>query len=136
VTKEGAVVSTLADGRQEDDDENDDVETGFTDGSLANARFNRPQNVVVVSNDDIFVADSENHTIRVINRRTSSARFTGTGRQNLQTSRGRTRVQLAKRLALDTEENLLVADSGNHAIRRVTMEGTVITVADTGEKRV
>ena len=36
-------------------------------------------------------------------------------------------------LALDAEENLLVSDSGNHAIRRVTMEGAVSTVADNGE---
>ena len=37
-------------------------------------------------------------------------------------------------LALDAEENLLVADSGNNAIRRVTMAGAVSTVAGNGEK--
>ncbi len=53
VTKEGAVVSTLAGGRQEDDDENDDFEAGFADGPGANARFNGPMDVVVTVNGDI-----------------------------------------------------------------------------------
>jgi hypothetical protein len=57
VTKEGVVVSTLADDRQEDDDENDDVEASFTDGQGANTCFNEPIGVVVSANDDIFVTD-------------------------------------------------------------------------------
>jgi DNA-binding beta-propeller fold protein YncE len=66
VAKEGAVVSTLAGGRQEDDEENDGVEEGFADGHGASARFNQPQGVVVAANGDIFVADTGNHAIRVI----------------------------------------------------------------------
>ena len=38
VAKEGSVVSTLAGGRQENDEENDDVEEGFGDGHGANWR--------------------------------------------------------------------------------------------------
>jgi hypothetical protein len=37
-------------------------------------------------------------------------------------------------LALDAEENLLVADYGNNAIRHVTMAGVVGTVTDNGEE--
>ena len=66
VAKEGAVVSTLAGGRQEDDEENGDVETGFPDGTGVNPHFSWPQGVVVVANGDIFVSDSKNHAIRVI----------------------------------------------------------------------
>ena len=54
VTKEGAVVSTLAGGRQEGDDEDDGVDAGFADGTGANARFNGPQGVVVAANGDIL----------------------------------------------------------------------------------
>ena len=57
VTKEGAVVSTLAGGRQEDDDENDDVEASFADGQGVNTSFNESIGVVVSANDDIFVTD-------------------------------------------------------------------------------
>ena len=41
VTKEGAVVSTLTGGRQENDDE-ENVEEVFVDGQGANTRFNIP----------------------------------------------------------------------------------------------
>jgi sugar lactone lactonase YvrE len=65
VSKEGAVVSTLAGGRQEDDDENDDendVEV-FADGQGQNARVKFPTSVVVAANGDIFVSDFYNSAI-------------------------------------------------------------------------
>ena len=45
VTKEGAVVSTLTGGRQENDDENDEenVEEVFVDGQESNARIQVPE---------------------------------------------------------------------------------------------
>ena len=36
-------------------------------------------------------------------------------------------------LARDKDGSILVADTGNHAVRRVTMEGDVSTVAGNGE---
>ena len=124
VTKEAAVVSTLAGGRQEDDDENDEVETGFADGQGANARFNRPQGVVVASNGDIFVADSGNHAIRVITPQGAVRTLCGNRQPGYADAQGAdARFFYPRGLALDAEENLLVADWGNHAIRRVTMTG-------------
>jgi hypothetical protein len=88
VTKEGATVNTLADGRQEDDGENDDVEGDFEDDPGSNAHLNGPTDVVVSVNGDIFVSDHENHAIRVITPQVAVR----TGRQCLQTRRGRTRA--------------------------------------------
>ncbi len=135
VAKEGAVVSTLADGRQEDDDENDGVEAGFADGQGANARFNRPQGVVVAANGDIFVSDSDNHAIRVITPQGAVHTLCGNGQAGFADAQGAdSRFNDPCDLALDAEENLLVADCGNHAIRRVTMAGAVSIVAGNGEE--
>ena len=135
VSKEGAVVSTLAGSRQEDDDENDEVEAGFTDGQGANARFNEPIGVVVAANGDIFVADSENHAIRVITPQGAVRTLCGNGQAGFADAQGAdARFSDPRGLALDAEENLLVADSGNYAIRRVTMAGAVSTVAGNGEE--
>lgn len=38
---------------------------GFKDGNFENARFNAPQGVCVL-NEDIYVADNENHAIRKV----------------------------------------------------------------------
>jgi hypothetical protein len=45
-----------------------------------------------------------------------------------------TRFNFSYGLTLDVEENLMVSDFGNNAIRRVTMTGEVSTVAVNGEK--
>ena len=69
VTKEGATVSTLADGRQENDDENDEE----NDAEASQTGFELPLNVVVAANGDIFVSDRYNHAIRVIKNKKSMA---------------------------------------------------------------
>ena len=40
---------------------------GFLDGSLLEAEFNNPQSVVVTSSGVVYVADTNNHRIRLIN---------------------------------------------------------------------
>jgi hypothetical protein len=81
VVKEGAVVSTPAGDRQEDDEENDGVEKGFADGTGANTRFNDPMVVVVAANGDIFVAERENHVIRVITPQVAVRILCGNGQE-------------------------------------------------------
>ena len=79
VTKEGAVVSTLADDRQENDEENAEVEAGFADGTGANACFNQPMGLVVATNGDIVVSDCSNHAIRVITPQDAVRTLCGNG---------------------------------------------------------
>jgi sugar lactone lactonase YvrE len=136
LTKEGAVVSTLAGGRLDNDDENDEenVEERFGDGQGANARFKCPGGVVVAANGDIFVSDRYNHAIRVLTPQGAVRTLCGNGQAGFADAQGAdARFNYPCGLALDAEENLLVADSGNNAIRRVTMAGAVSTVAGNGE---
>jgi hypothetical protein len=131
VAKEGAVVSTLAGGRQEEDDEDDDVEEGFADGSGENARFHGPIGVVVAANFDIFVSDCQNNAISIITPQGAVRTLCGNGQAGLADAQGAgARFNEPHGLALDAEENLLVADGCNHAIRRVPAGGRWVQPRD------
>ena len=129
VTREGAVVSTLA----------GNMQAGFADGQGANARFNQPYNVVVAANGHFIVSDTGNHSIRVITPQGVVRTLCGNGQAGFADGHGAAaRFNCPCGLALDQEGNLLVADYGNSAIRLVTtgmtMAGVVITVAGNGVK--
>lgn len=105
-------------------------QAGTTDGTGASARFRAPAGAAVVG-DNVFVADTGNHTIRIINAAngvvTTLAGFPGvSGTVDGAGSAARfTNPQGIVAVGTD----LYVADAGNHAIRRVTAAGDVTTFA-------
>ena len=67
--------------------------------------------------------------IRVITPQVVVRTLCGNGQSGFEDAQGAdARFNCPVGLALDVEENLLVADCRNNAIRRVTMTGTVSTV--------
>lgn len=104
---------------------------GFADGAAADATFNFPSGVAVGSDGSIWVADSSNHTIRRVapNGQVStvagSALLSGDADGPASTARFRS----PSGLAFDGNGNLLVADTGNHTLRRLSAGGEVTTVA-------
>ena len=91
--------------------------------------------MVVAVNGDIFVSDISNHVIHVITPQDAVRTLCGNRQAGFSDAQGpEARFNDPCGLALDTEENLLVADCGNHAIRRVMMTGAVSTVAINGEE--
>jgi streptogramin lyase len=93
VDRDGNVVvavSTLAGGRQEDDDENDDendVEV-FADGQGQNARVKFPTSVVVAANGDIFVSDFYLSAIRVVTPQGAVRTLCGNGQAGFADAQG------------------------------------------------
>ncbi len=94
---------------------------GNIDGSYEQAQFNRPQGVML-SDDTLYVADTENHTIRRVNLSTQQVEtIAGTGQQygvvRTSTSGPATQVALSSPwdLAL-SENNLYIAMAGTHRI--------------------
>lgn len=108
-----------------------DTEPGATDGVGATARFNQPAGLAGLADGAIALADSANATIR----RLSTTGFVTTlagapGSRGANDGLGRAATFNAPvALALDASGNLLVADSLNHAIRRVAPGGSVTTLA-------
>ncbi len=116
------VVSTLA----------GDGVAGFADGPAAQARFDAPMGVAVDSTGRVYVADTYNDRIRVIEP-DGTVRTAAGGEQpgNVDGFGAGTRLDTPVALALDSHGNLLIADLYNNAIRRLSPDGMLRTqVAD------
>jgi streptogramin lyase len=105
--------------------------TGAADGPRTNALFSDPADLAIAPDGTIYVADSANHTIRRIATNGLVSTFAGAaGTNGFANGPGAdARFDSPTGLALDTAGNLLVADTGNHTVRRITPTGVVNTLA-------
>lgn len=111
---------------------------GFNDNStpLA-ASLNYPAGLAVDSAGSLYVADAWNHIVRKITQPLSDkAQITtvaGTGLMNGFTGDGKAArnalLNFPYGVAFDTQGNLLIADSGNHRIRKIDAQGIITTIA-------
>ncbi|MBD0372175.1 MAG: gluconolaconase [Pyrinomonadaceae bacterium] len=110
-----------------------DGSPGFNDGALGQARFADPFGVAVDSRGDVYVSDAgSNNRIRKITPEGMVTTLAG-GEEGFQDGQGAgARFNTPSALALDASGNLFVADTGNNAIRKVTPEGLVTTIAGSG----
>lgn len=105
--------------------------SGSADGTGAAARFNAPSGVAVNSVGTVYVADTFNHTIRVVNSAGTVTTLAGSpGVSGIADGIGATaRFTYPSGVAVDFSGVLYVADTANHAIRRVQPDGTVTVFA-------
>ena len=106
---------------------------GFADGAGSTAQFNQPVGLVISSTGVLFVTDSGNHRIRAIDSAGVVSTYSGLGTPGFTDG-----IATAARflnpagLAIDGTGILYLADSGNHRIRKVALDGSVSTLAGTG----
>jgi sugar lactone lactonase YvrE len=104
---------------------------GFADGAAAEARFNTPNGVAVDSAGAIYVADTGNHVIRRIAPNGTVTTLAGTPRTSgtADGTGAAARFTFPYGLDVDANNEIIVADTSNHTIRRVTQGGVVTTIA-------
>lgn len=105
--------------------------SGTNDGAGSAARFSSPEGVTVDGSGNLYVADTDNHTIRKITPAgmvTTLAGLAGTSGGG-DGAGSVAQFQYPSDLAVDSAGNLYVADTDNHTIRKVTPAGLVGTVA-------
>ena len=108
--------------------------SGFADGAGGAARFNGPVGVAVARDGRIFVADTYNDRIRVIDTAGNVTTLAGGGDPGFVDGPGNdARFDTPCGLAISADGSLLVADTGNHRLRRVALDSTVTTLAGNGE---
>jgi len=106
---------------------------GFSDGLPTTAQFNQPVGLAMSTTGILYVADSNNHRIRAIGANGEVTTFSGLGLAGF-TDGIATAARFDKPvgLAIDASGTLYVADSGNHRIRKIALDGASSTLAGTG----
>ena len=106
---------------------------GFADGSPTAAMFNSPQGIAVGPSGAVYVADTANNRIRRIAANGNVTTLAGDGTPGLQNGAGnQARFNAPQGIAVDSDGNVYVADTGNSAVRKIDAAGTVTTVAGDG----
>ena len=108
-----------------------DGQRGNSDGDRARALFNGPVGVAVASRGRIFVADTYNDRIRLIENGMVST-YAGSSRGFHEGMGSEAQFDTPLGVAV-WKDKLLVADAGNRRIRVVEPDSTVWTLAGTGE---
>ncbi len=107
---------------------------GFKDGEALEAYFDQPIDIAQDSEKSIYVTDSENHVIRkIVGGKVWT--LTGTGKPGYLDSQDYTKAQFNQPMGLtiDDDDNLYVADTLNHTIRKIAPDGVVTTLAGTNK---
>jgi uncharacterized protein (TIGR03437 family) len=104
-------------------------------GPAANAQLNQPEDVWVDAGGTLYIADSSNHRIRRVTPSGTISTVAGVGSFGFSGDGGAaTGAQLNRptSLVVDAGGNIFVADSSNHRIRRIAVNGSISTVAGNG----
>ncbi|MBI5086037.1 MAG: SMP-30/gluconolactonase/LRE family protein [Acidobacteria bacterium] len=106
------------------------------DGAEASkAKLNRPVGLAMDASNNLFVADQMGQRIRKITSAGIISTVAGTGTPGYEGNGGAaTRAQLfhPTGLTVDTNGDLIIADTTNNRIRKVTSNGVITTVAGMG----
>jgi len=105
--------------------------SGTTDGTGSAARFNLPYGIAVDTAGNVFVADTNNYTIRKVTSTGVVTTFAGLAGSSGSTdgTGSDARFRSPSGLAVDIAGNLFVADRDNSIIRKITSAGVVTTFA-------
>ncbi|GAB3739867.1 hypothetical protein GCM10027594_19980 [Hymenobacter agri] len=106
---------------------------GTVDGPGLQARFNWPQGMALGANGVLYVADTENGTIRKISPKGEVSTLAGKAPAQGYADGVGEQVRFNKPVgvAVDKAGTVYVADQRNHAVRKITADGTVSTLAGT-----
>ena len=96
---------------------------GYSNGPGNVSQFNQPRGLAVDRNGNVFVADSQNNAIRMIDTNNVVTTFIGQpGFGSSDGSNGTASFNNPSDLVFDLSGNLLVADTINNAIRLISMK--------------
>lgn len=106
-------------------------------GPATAALLNRPSSIVLLPDSTILVADTGNHRIRSISPSGIITTIAGTGIAGNAGDNGPAVASTLRNpaaLILDADNTLLIADAGNHRIRRINAAGVITAVAGNGKE--
>ena len=106
---------------------------GYVDGPVATAQFNGPIGLAVSEGGDIYVADTYNDVIRMITTEGQVTTIAGAGIPGYADGEQKAALFDTPCGIVITNNTLIVADTGNYRLRRVSAEGSVTTLTLSGQ---
>jgi trimeric autotransporter adhesin len=106
-------------------------------GQAASAQLSNPEGVAVDSAGNLYIADSGNNRIRKVTPAGIISTVAGNGTSGFSGDGGpatMARLFMPIGVAVDSAGNIYIADTFNLRIRKVTLTGTITTVAGNGSK--
>lgn len=112
---------------------------GFAgDGGLAiDARLSGPNDIDFDVQDNVHIADTGNHRIRIVDRDGKITTFAGIGTAGYSGDGGRAdqaELNAPAAICFDASGQLYICDFGNHCVRKVSKDRSISTIAGTGKK--
>lgn len=104
-------------------------------GPAADAQFRNPSGLAIDSTGNVFVLDSSNRRIRKIAKSGIITTVAGNGTDGFSGDGGpaiNASMTPASKLAIDSADNLYIADTSNLRVRKVSTDGTITTIAGNG----
>ncbi|MDE3145633.1 MAG: hypothetical protein KGL19_15895 [Bacteroidota bacterium] len=96
--------------------------------------FDFPSGVAVDSKGNVYVSEAYNNKILKVTPAGIVTTFAGNGNQDSTDGKGnKAGFNWPQGLAMDSKDNLFVADAGNNKIRMITPDGIVTTLAGNGD---
>lgn len=105
------------------------------EGPRLQARFNKPSDIAIDAQDNLYVADMGNHRIRKIAPDGTVSTLAGVGLAGFGGDGGPSEqawLSLPTAVAVDNQGSVFIADSGNHRVRAIKADGSITTLAGTG----
>ena len=106
-------------------------------GAAIAASLNEPCGIAVDDSGNLYIADSGNHRVRRVDKAGTITTVAGSGGPaggfggdgGLAVS---ARLNSPRGLAVDSQNNLYIADTSNRRVRRIDLQGIITTVAGSG----
>ncbi len=105
-------------------------------GNTAWGELYQPQGVALDSAGNLYIADTQNHRIRMLTPGGAISTIAGTGTAGFSGDGGAAaaaQLNEPSQVAVDTGGNVYIADTSNHRVRLVTTDGNIATIAGTGD---
>lgn len=107
----------------------------YKDGGNDSSFYNKPAGLAQDERGNIYVADSGNHSVRMITTSGEVKTIAGTGVLGYEDGPGeQAKLYGPSDVAVDRNGNIYVADTLNHVIRKIDAEGVVTTLNQRSER--